>query len=107
MDEFIRYLEKEFQSDSGIMEEQANDILNLCRGFDMMFDGLDLIGKFQDKYNVEELKNIPDMKDIEPLREQVKNALKESCIQPLRKHMKIWNMKRWNFKNFQKISKKC
>ena len=78
MDEFIRELEKEFESYAEVMEEQASDILNLCRGFDMMFDGLDMIRKFQDKYNVEELKNIPDMKDIKQFREKIKIALKES-----------------------------
>lgn len=78
MDEFIRELEKEFESYAEVMEEQAKDILNLCRGFDMMFDGLDMIRKFQDKYNVEELENIPDMKDIKQIREKIKIALKES-----------------------------
>lgn len=78
MDEFIRELEKEFEGYAEVMEEQAKDIFNLCRGFDMMFDGLDIIRKFQDKYNVEELENIPDMKDIEQFREKIKIALKES-----------------------------
>lgn len=76
MEEFIRELEKKFEGYAEVMEEQAKDILNLYRGFDMMFDGLDMIMKFQDKYNVEELKNIPDMKDIEQFREKIKIALK-------------------------------
>lgn len=80
-DEFIRELEKELKSYTEIVEEQANDILNLCRGFDMMFDGLDMIRKFQDKYNVEELENIPDMKDVERLREKIKICIERiGCI---------------------------
>jgi len=77
MKEVIRELGKEFERQGEVMEEQANDILNLCRGFDMMFDGLDMIRKFQDKYNFEELKNVPDMKDIEPFKERIKIALEE------------------------------
>lgn len=78
MDEFIRELGKEFESYAGTMEEQANDILNLCRGFDMMLEGLEVIRKFQDKYNVVEFESIPDMKDIKQFREKIQIALKES-----------------------------